>query len=141
MVGIPYMRPISRFKLSLLFETFPEKYKKKLVTHFWNTPHHRNSKVKIRNYPWNIQLFPEPKGRNLKNILDPKKGLKTAKITQFFQIFFSQTFSPGLEPFMTKLIFFLIFSNPYSSEWKFDCRRFGVFFFKEKIKIKKLPLK
>ena len=25
---------ISRFKLSLLFETFPEKYKKKLVTHF-----------------------------------------------------------------------------------------------------------
>ena len=24
----------SRFKISLLFETFPEKYKKKLVTHF-----------------------------------------------------------------------------------------------------------
>ena len=24
----------SRFKLSLLFETFPENYKKKLVTHF-----------------------------------------------------------------------------------------------------------
>ena len=41
---------------------------------------------------------------------------------------------------MTKLTF-LIFSNPYSSEWKFDCRQFGVFFFKEKNKIKKLPLR
>ena len=29
-----FFRHISRFKLSLLFETFPEKYKKMLVTHF-----------------------------------------------------------------------------------------------------------
>ena len=58
----------SRFKLSLLFETFSEKYKKKLVTHFWNTSHPRNSKVKKRNYPQKIQLFPEPKGWNVKNI-------------------------------------------------------------------------
>ena len=59
----------SQFKLSLLFETFPEKYKKKLVNHFWNTSHPRNSKMKKRNYPRNVQLSPEPKGRNLKNIL------------------------------------------------------------------------
>ena len=45
--------PISRFKLSLLFETFPEKYKKKLVTHF---SHPRNLKVKKRNYPQKVGL-------------------------------------------------------------------------------------
>ena len=52
----------SWFKLSLVFETFPEKYKKKLVTHFWHTSHHTNLKVTFTNYPRNNQLLPEPKG-------------------------------------------------------------------------------
>jgi len=50
--------------------------------------------VKKRNYPRNIRLSPEPKGRNLKNILGPKNGLKTAKITLFFfNIFFTDFFA------------------------------------------------
>ena len=72
---------ISWFKLSLLFETFPEKYKKKVVTHFWHTSQNKNLKVKKTNCPRNDQLLPEPKGRNQNKILNYEKGLKTANIS------------------------------------------------------------
>ena len=102
---------ISRFKLSLLFETFPEKSKKKLVTHFWNTSHPRNPKVKKRYYPRNIRLSPEPKRRNLKNIVGPKNGLKTAKITLFFSNIFFTDFFAGLGAIYDQTNIFWFFQN------------------------------
>ena len=95
---------ISQFKLSLLFEIFPEKYKKKLVTYFWNTYHHR--KVKKSNYPQNIQLFSRAKRPNPKKYFRPKTRAENGQNkTFFFRYNFSQTFSPGLEPFMTNILF------------------------------------
>ena len=93
------------------FWDFSRKIQKKLVTHFWNTSNERNSKVKKRNYPQNIRLSPEPKGQNLKNILGPKNGLKTAKITLFFSNIFFTDFFAGLGAIYDQTKFFWFYQN------------------------------
>ena len=126
----------SRFKLSLLFETFPEKYKKKLATHFWNTSHPRNSKVKKRIYPRNLQLLPEPKGRNLKIILGPKKGLKTAKKPLFFSNIFFADFFAELGAIYDQTNFFLFFQTHIVRNGNLIAVDWVSSFLKKKIKLK-----
>ena len=58
------------------------------------------------NYPRNIRLSPEPKDRNLKNILDPKNGLKVAKITLFLSNIFFTDFFAGLVAIYDQTNFF-----------------------------------